>query len=168
MRFHSIGGGAEDDKERTRSMVHGKKRIPYWIDRRLNGLAGPEYDATILFGLPSEPEDSQYWKCRIRHGTRALALLVFLYFLSAFVQCVLPKSLIELLVYVLKHRPQGSSPRDTRSSAVDMAYLNQESASILACQCSMRSSYRDLTERHSDFGALEAAQLIRNASIGRG
>ena len=30
------------------------------IDRRLNGLAGPEYDATISFGLPIEPEDSQY------------------------------------------------------------------------------------------------------------
>ena len=41
-------------------MVHGKNRIPYWIDRRLNGLAGPEYDATISFGLPIEPEDSQY------------------------------------------------------------------------------------------------------------
>ena len=22
-------------------MVHGKERIPYWIDRRLTGLAGP-------------------------------------------------------------------------------------------------------------------------------
>ena len=45
-------------------MVHGKNRIPYWIDRRLNGLAGPEYDATISFGLPIEPEDSQYGKYR--------------------------------------------------------------------------------------------------------
>ena len=45
-------------------MVHGKKRIPYWIDRRLNGLAGPEYDATISFGLPFEPEDSQYGEYR--------------------------------------------------------------------------------------------------------
>ena len=26
----------------TRSMVHGKKRIPYRIDRRLPGLAGSE------------------------------------------------------------------------------------------------------------------------------
>ena len=41
-------------------MVHGKNRIPYWIDRRLTGLAGPEYDATISFGLPIEPEDSRY------------------------------------------------------------------------------------------------------------
>ena len=41
-------------------MGHGKKRIPYWIDRRLTGLAGPEYPAIISFGLPYEPEDSQY------------------------------------------------------------------------------------------------------------
>ena len=41
-------------------MVQGKNRIPYWIDRRLNGLAGPDYDDTISFGLPIEPEDSQY------------------------------------------------------------------------------------------------------------
>ena len=41
-------------------MVHGENRIPYWIDRRLTGLAGPEYHAIISFGLPIEPEDSQY------------------------------------------------------------------------------------------------------------
>ena len=45
-------------------MVHGKKRIPYWIDRRLTGLAGPEYHAIISFGLPIEPEDSQYGESR--------------------------------------------------------------------------------------------------------
>ena len=45
-------------------MVHGKNRIPYWIDRSLTGLAGPDYDATISFGLPIEPEDSQYGKSR--------------------------------------------------------------------------------------------------------
>ena len=33
-------------------MVHGENRISYWIDRRLTGLAGPEFDATISFGLP--------------------------------------------------------------------------------------------------------------------
>ena len=33
-------------------MAHGKKRIPYWIDLRLTGLAGPEYHAIISFGLP--------------------------------------------------------------------------------------------------------------------
>ena len=43
-------------------MVHGKNRIPYRIDRRLTGLAGPDYGATISFGLPLEPEDSQYGK----------------------------------------------------------------------------------------------------------
>ena len=45
-------------------MVHGKKRIPYWIDWRLPGLAGPEYDATISSRLASEPEDSQYGEYR--------------------------------------------------------------------------------------------------------
>ena len=49
-------------------MVHGKNRIPYWIDRRLTGLAGPNDDATISFGLPFEPEDSQYGESRLsRH-----------------------------------------------------------------------------------------------------
>ena len=43
-------------------MVHGENRNPYWIDRRLTGLAGPEYHAIISFGLPIEPEDSQYGK----------------------------------------------------------------------------------------------------------
>jgi hypothetical protein len=47
-------------------MVHGKNRIPYRIDRRLTGLAGPDYDATISFGLPLEPEDSQYGKSRLK------------------------------------------------------------------------------------------------------
>ena len=47
-------------------MVHGKNRIPYWIDRRLTGLAVPEYHAIISFGLPIEPEDSQYGEYRIR------------------------------------------------------------------------------------------------------
>ena len=46
-------------------MVHSKKRIPYRIDRRLNGLAGPEYHAIISFGLPIEPEDSQYGESRV-------------------------------------------------------------------------------------------------------
>ncbi len=46
-------------------MVHGKNRIRYWIDRRLTGLAEPDYYDTISFGLPFEPEDSQYGKYRI-------------------------------------------------------------------------------------------------------
>ena len=58
--------GARRRQRRTRNMVHGKNRIPYRIDRRLTGLAGPDYDATISFGLPLEPEDSQYGKSRIR------------------------------------------------------------------------------------------------------
>ena len=47
-------------------MVHGKNRIPYRIDRRLTGLAEPDYDATISFGLPFEPEDSQYGEYRFK------------------------------------------------------------------------------------------------------
>ena len=46
-------------------MVYDYKRIPYRIDRPLTGLAGPDYDATISFGLPVEPEDSQYGKSRL-------------------------------------------------------------------------------------------------------
>ena len=45
-------------------MVHGKNRISYWIDRRLTGLAGPEYDVAISLGLPCEPEDCQYGESR--------------------------------------------------------------------------------------------------------
>ena len=58
----------EDTKtmRRTRSMVHGKNRIPYRIDQRLTCFAGPEYDTIISYGLPFEPEDSQYGKSRLR------------------------------------------------------------------------------------------------------
>ena len=49
-------------------MVRCKNRIPYWIDWRLTGLAEPDYGATISFGLPIEPEDSQYGKYRVRGG----------------------------------------------------------------------------------------------------
>ena len=46
-------------------MVRCKNRIPYRIDWRLTGLAEPDYGATISFGLPIEPEDSQYGKYRV-------------------------------------------------------------------------------------------------------
>ena len=46
-------------------MLYDCNRISYWTDRRLAGLAGPDYDATISFGLPLEAEDSQYGKSRI-------------------------------------------------------------------------------------------------------
>ena len=46
-------------------MVHGENRIPYWIDRSLTGLAEPEYHAILSFGLPIEPEDSQYGEYRL-------------------------------------------------------------------------------------------------------
>ena len=58
--------GTRRRQRRTKSMVHGENRIPYRIDRRLIGLAGPEYHAIISFGLPIEPEDSQYGKSRIQ------------------------------------------------------------------------------------------------------
>ena len=45
-------------------MLYDCKRISYRIDWRLSGLAGPDYDAPISFGLPFEPEDSQYGKSR--------------------------------------------------------------------------------------------------------
>ena len=57
-------------------MVHGENRIPYWIDRRLTGLAGPDYGATISLGLSFEPEDCQYGKCRLQPvGRRIVKLL---------------------------------------------------------------------------------------------
>ena len=46
-------------------MVHGENRIPYWIDRSLPGLAGPDYDATISFGLPFELGDCPYGESRL-------------------------------------------------------------------------------------------------------
>ena len=49
-------------------MVHGKNRIPYRIDRRLTGLAGPDNDAIISFRLPIEPEDSQYGEYRLNES----------------------------------------------------------------------------------------------------
>ena len=66
MRFHPIGGGPEDDKDGQEAWFTAQNRIPYRIDRRLSGLAGPDYDATLSFGLPIEPEDSQYGKSRIQ------------------------------------------------------------------------------------------------------
>ena len=50
-------------------MVHGKNRFPYWIDRSLTGLAGPEYDATISFGLPFELGDCPYGESRVKCGS---------------------------------------------------------------------------------------------------
>ena len=53
---------ADFERYARRAILH---QIIYWIDRRLNGLAGPDYDATISFGLPFEPEDSQYGESRL-------------------------------------------------------------------------------------------------------
>ena len=54
-------------------MVLGRNRIPYWIDRRLTGLEGPDYGTTISFRLAFEPEDSQYGKCRLPYVVGALS-----------------------------------------------------------------------------------------------
>ena len=70
-RFNALSPhwrGARRRQRWTRNMVHGKNRIPYRIDRSLNGLAGPDYDATISFGLPIEPEDSQYGEYRLNES----------------------------------------------------------------------------------------------------
>ena len=48
-------------------MVHGKNRIPHRIDRRLPDFAGTDYAATISFGLPFDPEDSQYGESWLRY-----------------------------------------------------------------------------------------------------
>ena len=40
--FTTLAGGRRRQRW-TRNMVHGKNRIPCWIDRRLTGLAGPKY-----------------------------------------------------------------------------------------------------------------------------
>ena len=49
----------------TRTMKTDKKgalrlQTHLWIARRLTGLAGPDYDDPISFGLPFESEDCQY------------------------------------------------------------------------------------------------------------
>ena len=82
-RFHPIGGGPKTTKTDKKHMVHGENRIPYWIDWRLTGLAGPEYHAIISFGLPFEPEYSQYGKSRIHWGrTLAMARRQYVYSLQ--------------------------------------------------------------------------------------
>ena len=53
-------------------MFYDCKRIPSWIDRRLTGLARPDYDATVSFGLPFESEDCHYGK--YRHSSLAFSL----------------------------------------------------------------------------------------------
>ena len=66
MRFHPIGGGPEDDKEGQEAWFTARIASLIWIDRRLTGLAGPEYHAIISFGLPFESEDCQYGKSQFR------------------------------------------------------------------------------------------------------
>ncbi len=65
--FISLAGSPETMKT-DKKKVNGKNRIPYWIDRRLTDLAGLEYHANISFGLPIEPDDSQFGKSWVRTG----------------------------------------------------------------------------------------------------
>ena len=71
-------------------MVHGKKRTPYWIDRRLTGLAGTEYHAIISFRSPIEPEDSQYGESRMKaHRRKKLNLGVLVLACKFVIPCCL-------------------------------------------------------------------------------
>ena len=54
MRFQPAGGGAQKQLRRTRSVVYGCKRVPYWMDRRLQCFVGPDYCATTTLGLTFE------------------------------------------------------------------------------------------------------------------
>ena len=65
--------GARRRQRWTRTMVHGKNRIPYRIDRRLPGLAEPDYDATISFGLPFELGDCPYGESRLKFSAKVVS-----------------------------------------------------------------------------------------------
>ena len=47
---------------RTTSVVYDGNRTPYRTDRALTGFEVHDYAAAISFGMPYEPEDSQYGK----------------------------------------------------------------------------------------------------------
>ena len=63
--FTPLAGEPEDDKDGQEAWFTARIASPHRMDRRLTGLAGPEYHATISIGLPFEPQDSQYGKSRI-------------------------------------------------------------------------------------------------------
>ena len=65
--------GARRRQRWTRTMVHGKNRIPYRIDRRLPGLAEPDYDATISFGLPFELGDCPYGESLLKFSAKVVS-----------------------------------------------------------------------------------------------
>ena len=69
-------------------MVHGKNRIPYRIDRSLTGLAGPDYAATISFGLPFELGDCQYGESRPTYQTYYLPDLLPVTTISALISSI--------------------------------------------------------------------------------
>ena len=56
--LNRAGGIEEPDDFHNRPPLETEIISPHWIDRSLTGLAGPDYDAIISFGLPIEPEDS--------------------------------------------------------------------------------------------------------------
>ena len=52
-------------------MVYDGNRTPYRTDRALRGFEVHDYAAAISFGLPIEPEDSQYGKSWMEFETGA-------------------------------------------------------------------------------------------------
>ena len=85
----------------------------------LSGLAGPDYDATISFGLPFEPEDSQYGKYRTRplstHRSRKKHLGQSTYCPSHTRYPQLFRGSLSILIDHLDIRPTGlwiGSPRE--------------------------------------------------------
>ena len=65
--------GPEDDKDGQEAWFTGENRIPYRIDRRLPGLAEPDYDATISFGLPFELGDCPYGESRLKFSAKVVS-----------------------------------------------------------------------------------------------
>ena len=66
--FNALSPLAGDRRRQrwTSSMVHGKKRIPYWIDRRLTGLADPNIMPSSRLGCPLSLKTPNYGKCQIK------------------------------------------------------------------------------------------------------
>ena len=71
------GRGHEDDEDRQEGCSTTANASLIWIDLRLTGIAGPDYDAAISFGLPFEPEDCQYGKSRLSCIILAMAIAMY-------------------------------------------------------------------------------------------
>ena len=80
--MHELGLTPALEPKSTVSELKVSGRSDLWCKAvGLNGLAGPEYHAIISFGLPIEPEDSQYgkswcrWMVRIQMRIRGLTIM---------------------------------------------------------------------------------------------